>query len=204
MPKRRGYVHRNYGPPQAQSAFVAVFHSQYPDLVLMVHHGPVYLEGDRPRQPKWSLPGGGLDPKDKSIVHAAEREFKEETGLLLASLRLIGRFTPRQSDGLVFLFRGYLDENLELGPFQPDDLREVDEVRHVHLLDIIEKPEEVYPAQSRLIAWAKEYPPIDPLTRTTDLPDPIVDFLSEPFRNGGPPDLRTLLSNGHTHHSGTF
>lgn len=41
----------------------------------------------------WELPMGGID-RDESIVDAACREFKEETGLMVDKIRQIGWFCP--------------------------------------------------------------------------------------------------------------
>ena len=92
---------------------------------------------------KLSLPGGGLETGETPDI-AVQRESFEETGLCV-SFEHIGTFFLRKSPGCVHLFFGEaesLPENLAA------DLKEIKETL---LVDPNELPEDVYPAQRRLI-----------------------------------------------------
>src|SRR5262245_22087495 len=90
---------------------------------------------------RWGLPGGGVEPGE-SVRVAIVREVREETGLDVEPLRLIGVYSDPANhqiatypDGNVIHYvssvfecavRGGVlacgDESLELGYFPPDDL----------------------------------------------------------------------------------
>lgn len=76
-------------------------------VVLVVHDARALVLRRRPDDRSfahaWCLPGGGLDPGDASIAHAALRETLEETGLPAELVKALGpRTSPLPSRELVF------------------------------------------------------------------------------------------------------
>ena len=103
---------------------------------------------------KWHTIGGSIDPGEE-IADAAVREAREEAGVVIEPLRLVGVYTDppvTYADGNVVLYLSFAfecrivsgtphvadDESLELRWFAadelPDDLRELDRHRIVHAL----------------------------------------------------------------------
>jgi 8-oxo-dGTP pyrophosphatase MutT (NUDIX family) len=122
---------------------------------------------------KWHTIGGSIDPGEE-IADAAVREAREETGLTIEPLRLVGVYTDppvTYADGNVVLYISLAfecrivsgtphvadDESLELGWFAagelPDDLRELDRHRIVHALQHQERAE--FFGGGRLAAWSE-------------------------------------------------
>lgn len=70
-----------------------------------------------------ALPGGHIDPEDKSAKDAAFRELKEELGIRSEQVEYIGRlgtFQTRLSRKNVDAFVGYVDHNvpIKMDPFE--------------------------------------------------------------------------------------
>ena len=103
---------------------------------------------------RWHTIGGSIDPGEE-IADAAVREAREETGLAIEPLRLVGVYTDPPviyANGDVVLYHSFAfecrivggemhvadDESLELRFFGadelPDDLRELDRHRILHAL----------------------------------------------------------------------
>lgn len=84
-----------------------------------------------------SLPGGAVDPGDRSTAHTALREACEEVGICGDDLRLLGELTPvyiEPSDFCVQPHIAYLPHRPVFEP-QPDEVAEVLEVPVSHFLD---------------------------------------------------------------------
>lgn len=69
-------------------------------------NGPEFLM-IRHRDRGWELPGGKIEPNE-GPVHCALREFKEETGHLLAQPRFVMKI--QKDNGLCWVFTGGLGE----------------------------------------------------------------------------------------------
>ncbi|OPY71498.1 MAG: putative NUDIX hydrolase [Syntrophorhabdus sp. PtaU1.Bin050] len=77
-----------------------------------------------------SLPGGGSEPQDSSIVHTALREACEEIGLCRDDLRILGALTPLYvppSDFCIHPYVAYLSHRPLFSP-QPHEVAELLEV----------------------------------------------------------------------------
>lgn len=82
----------------------------YPDQpmvschALVVHDGAVLFvkRGGPPYEGYWSLPGGGMS-LGETVEEALQRELQEETGLLIAPVRLLGYLDGinRDEDGRI-------------------------------------------------------------------------------------------------------
>jgi 8-oxo-dGTP pyrophosphatase MutT (NUDIX family) len=84
-----------------------------------------------------SLPGGAVDPGDRSTAHTARREACEEIGICDDDLRLLGQLTPvyiEPSDFCMEPHVAYLPRRPIFEP-QPDEVAEVLEVPVSHFLD---------------------------------------------------------------------
>lgn len=81
------------GAPMEYTVIVAVRGSSQAKEFLMVRH----------RDRGWELPGGKFQPNE-GPVHCALREFREETGHLLAAPRFITKI--RKPNGICFVFTG--------------------------------------------------------------------------------------------------
>jgi 8-oxo-dGTP pyrophosphatase MutT (NUDIX family) len=110
---------------------------------------------------RWHTIGGSIDPGEE-IADAAVREAREETGLAIEPLHLVGVYTDppvTYANGDVVLYISFAfecrivggemhvadDESLELRFFSadelPDDLRDLDRHRIVHALKRQERAE---------------------------------------------------------------
>jgi 8-oxo-dGTP pyrophosphatase MutT (NUDIX family) len=84
-----------------------------------------------------SLPGGSVDPGDRSTAHTALREACEEVGICGDDLRLLGELTPvyiEPSDFCVQPHVAYLPHR-PVFELEPDEVAEVLEVPVSHFLD---------------------------------------------------------------------
>ncbi len=84
-----------------------------------------------------SLPGGAVDPQDRSTAQTALRETCEEIGVCGDDLRLLGQLTPvyiEPSDYCIEPHVAYMSRRPAFKP-QPDEVAEVMQVPVNHLLD---------------------------------------------------------------------
>ena len=126
------------------ASFVVVFSADRTKVLLVQHS---YNNG------KWSLPGGGLEPKEDAI-DTGEREFEEETGLRCSLLwrDLVGVFFLLKSAGVVFLFMGTI-----VGGKKKDT---TDETLRCEFIPIATLDDvNVYPAQRAFIRRARAWSP---------------------------------------------
>ena len=78
------------------------------------------LMGRRNDTDKFTNPGGGAE-KNECPFHCAAREFKEETGVDVHSLKIVKTFFSKNS-ALVYLFEGELPEEYEFDTSKDPDL----------------------------------------------------------------------------------
>jgi 8-oxo-dGTP pyrophosphatase MutT (NUDIX family) len=88
------------------------------DQILLIHHrfrNPAMFD-------QWTFPGGRLDPDDADGLSALHREMQEELSVEIEVLGKLGVFYSRSGmDYTIFAARPLN----ELGPLQPDEIREV-------------------------------------------------------------------------------
>jgi len=97
---------------------------------------------------KWGLPGGAKE-KGECVVIAGKREVREETGLSIVDVTLVGTFMLTKTPGRVVLCRARIaggmvrteadEEIAECAFFSPEEIQEMEEF--------------FYPAQFKLIQW---------------------------------------------------
>ena len=82
-----------------------------PDTVLIVcldeHNNVITLTESQPGIGEWSysMPGGRVDPSDESILDAAKREVKEETGYEFSSWKLVEVTQPqRKIEWFIYIY----------------------------------------------------------------------------------------------------
>lgn len=83
--------------PQCGTA-VTMYRNPFPtvDIIIELPDGIVLIERKNPPH-GWALPGGFVD-YGESLEQAAQREAKEETGLELGNLRLLGCYSDPTRD----------------------------------------------------------------------------------------------------------
>jgi ADP-ribose pyrophosphatase YjhB (NUDIX family) len=117
----------------------------YKETILVVRH-KYGMQG-------LSLPGGGVN-EGETLVRAAQRELKEETGLVarLSELRQIARLKSRKGNTDIHLFL-HTRKDSPKGLIQ-QDLEEIDQVLMMRLEEVY-KHSDVFGPQKRMtaIAW---------------------------------------------------
>lgn len=95
---------------------------------------------------RWGPPGGGMHPHE-SPVDTAERETREEIGVDIDLIDLIGIYTVdrgNEATGLGFVFRGrILSDKIKLGEGEIADYRffTIDEIKMLFEENMFYKPE---------------------------------------------------------------
>lgn len=100
----------------------------------------------------WGLPGGRLDPGE-SVTQAGIREVKEETGLAIQAVRLIGVYSIPTPDRLIDYPEGLthsIDIVLE-GSILGGDLAHSEESEAVGFFDPSALPPETHPAAKQVL-----------------------------------------------------
>ena len=112
-----------------------------PGVSALIHTAEGVLLQRRSDNQLWGLPGGGVEPGE-SVSQAVVREVREETGLEVTPVRLIGVYSAPENDQIVTYPDGNVihyvstsfecrivggtlacgTESLELGWFDPDRL----------------------------------------------------------------------------------
>lgn len=95
----------------------------------MIIKGDKVLLHHRTDRDMWDLPGGGLE-RGETIFQALIREVKEETGLKVKPVRLVGVYQNYQRETFVFNFlvkviSGKLTKNKEANDFKYFDFRKL-------------------------------------------------------------------------------
>jgi 8-oxo-dGTP pyrophosphatase MutT (NUDIX family) len=83
-----------------------------------------------------SFPGGREEPGDTDLVATALRESAEEVGIAPAEVEIIGRLDPLSTVSSRSLIVPYVGIMPELPDVEPDP-REVEEIRHVALAELL-------------------------------------------------------------------
>lgn len=100
----------------------------------------------------WGLPGGRLDPGE-SVIQAGIREVKEETGLSIRIVRLIGVYSIPTPDRIVTYPEGVthsIDVLLE-GAIVEGELVASEESEAVGFLDPTTLPPDTHPATKQVL-----------------------------------------------------
>ena len=119
--------------------------TEYPDLprvavgAVVIHNERILLvkRGKQPAQDEWAIPGGSVE-LGETLQAAAEREIREETGVIIRAGKIIYTFDTIVKDGdrtrfhyvILDFEASYVagepragDDVLEAGWFAPDDLK---------------------------------------------------------------------------------
>ncbi|PTL81290.1 CoA pyrophosphatase [Vitiosangium sp. GDMCC 1.1324] len=85
---------------------------------------------------QYSFPGGSRDPEDVTPLHTALRETREELGIDVSGVRVLGALdeVPTLTEFRIQPFVGVIPQGLEYRP-NPDEVEFVLEVPLSHLLD---------------------------------------------------------------------
>lgn len=94
------------------------------------------LLGRRNDTDKFTNPGGGAE-KNECPYHCAVREFEEETGVRLESVKLLKTFLTSDKN-LIYLFEGILPEKFEFDTSNDPD-KEVEEWVFIDPFDVIDE-----------------------------------------------------------------
>jgi len=105
-------------------------------IVLVTDENDNVLVGRRNDSMMFTNPGGGAE-KDECPFHCAVREFKEETGVNLQSVKLIKCFFT-EGKRLIYLFKGKMPENYEFDTSEDPD-EEVSNWEFKDPIDIIDE-----------------------------------------------------------------
>ncbi len=120
MPKK--FTEKEYADmlPKKQVGTAVLFFNIKKELLILK---PDYKD-------RWLIPGGSSD-ENESPLHCAIRETKEEIGLDVSELRLVGVYYAHQhgvySDSLKFLFYGGILEDTEISQIklQREEIEEI-------------------------------------------------------------------------------
>jgi 8-oxo-dGTP pyrophosphatase MutT (NUDIX family) len=85
---------------------------------------------------QYSFPGGSRDPEDTTPLHTALRETREELGIDVSGVRVLGALdeVPTLTEFRIQPFVGVIPQGLEYRP-SPDEVEFVLEVPLSHLMD---------------------------------------------------------------------
>ena len=86
----------------------------------------------------WSQPGGGLDLKDADYCAACAREVREETGLTVVPVYLVGIYSFNSLHGNFINNIALATENIESGELKTLRSDDIETVRPMHLEEIRE------------------------------------------------------------------
>ena len=105
-------------------------------ICLVTDHQDNVLMGCRNDNGKWASPAGGIEKKEDPFA-AATRELKEETGLDVVDIKLVGAHWDKDRNLLLYLFK------IEVNPAQPMDWskdpdKEFKEIKFVNPNDVVE------------------------------------------------------------------
>jgi len=126
----------------------------------IIERGGDYLLARRRDIGWWNLPGGGLEPGE-TVEQGLAREVREEIGVAIRIVRLVGVYSKPQKNEVVLTFLCKLaddtppttsDETSEIGWFPPNALPEQTLPKHrQRILDAaLDQPEAILRAQTTL------------------------------------------------------
>ncbi len=107
----------------------------------------ILLVQDATREQKWALPGGGINFQE-IVTDCVAREIKEEIGVNVNVINLLGIFSQQKSPGVVVVFNcDLLNENFVL------DKNEVQAVNFFNIAEIekMKIEEKIKPAQYHIV-----------------------------------------------------
>src|SRR3990167_4679146 len=128
------YATQNYFPYVKMTVDIALIKREKRDTsgYVVDDKGINILLGRKPNESKWRLPGGFVDPTDKSLEDAACRELKEETSVYAETkhLKYIGAYRIDdwrfvKTDEVKIMTTLFMVDHLWDAPRAGDDLEEV-------------------------------------------------------------------------------